>query len=172
MTSKSVVRPAVPEDKAEIWRMLRLIHEENAMFSLSSEKVDFYLERMLHPEQIGESDYGPRGFIGVIGPVGALEGCIMFTLGTEWYSDEWSLHERLNFVDPQHRASDHAKELITYAKDCADRIGIKLVIGVLSTKRTAAKVRLYERQLTPAGAFFVYPTPNNVSPPAKLYRVK
>jgi hypothetical protein len=49
---------------------------------------------------------------------------------------------------------------------------IKLMIGVLSTKRAAAKVRLYERQLTPAGAFFVHPPPANIEPPRHLYRTR
>ena len=128
---------------------------ENGMFSLSDRKVDYYITRLLHPESIAQDDTGPRGFIGVIGPVGALEGCIMLTVGSVWYSDDWTLDEHINFVDPAYRNSNHAKDLIEYAKNCADRIGIPLVIGVLSTERTAAKVRLYGRYLTPAGAFFV-----------------
>jgi GNAT superfamily N-acetyltransferase len=89
-----------------------------------------------------------------------------------WYSDTWTLDEHLNFVDPAHRSSSHAKALISYAKHCADQIGIRLVIGVLSTKRTKAKVRLYERQLTPAGCFFVHPAPADVAPPTRLHRTQ
>lgn len=172
MTSPSIVRPAVPHDKPEIWRLFRMLHGENAMFAISDTKVDYYIDRLLHPASIAPTDTGPRGFIGVIGPVGALEGCIMLTVGSVWYSEEWSLDEHLNFVDPSHRASNHAKALISFAKDCADKVGVRLVIGVLSTKRTAAKVRLYERQLTPAGAFFVHPAPPDVSPPRQLYRTQ
>lgn len=170
MTSESIVRSATPEDKAEIWRLFRLLHQENAMFAICEPKVDYYIDRLLHPETIKLDDTGPRGFIGVIGPVGALEGCIMLTVGTMWYSEEFTLDEHLNFVDPEHRASNHAKALIRYAKDCSDKIGVRLVIGILSTKRTAAKVRLYERELVPAGAFFIHPSPPDVCPPIKLYR--
>lgn len=170
MTSPSIVRPAVPGDEREIWRLLNLLHDENAMFSISPTKVQFYLDRLLRPHTIAPDDTGPRGFIGVIGPVDALEGCIMLTVGSVWYSEDWTLDEHLNFVDPVHRASNHAKALISFAKDCADKIGIRLVIGVLSTKRTAAKVRLYERLLTPAGAFFVHPAPDDIHSPTRLYR--
>lgn len=170
MTSPSVVRPAVPEDKSEVWRLFRLLHQENAIFTISEPKVEYYIDRLLQPSVIKPDDIGPRGFIGVIGPVGSLEGCIMLTVGSVWYSEEWSLDEHLNFVDPSHRSSDHAKALIDFAKTCAEKVGVRLVIGVLSTKRTAAKVRLYERRLTPAGCFFIHPAPDNVSPPTKMYR--
>lgn len=172
MTSVSTVRPACPADRAELWRLLRLLWSENAMFAISERKIDFYLDRLLHPENITADDIGPRGFIGVIGPVGALEGAIMLTVGSTWYSEEINLDEHFNFVDPTHRNSSHAKALISFAKHCATEAGVKLVIGVLSTKRSAAKVRLYERQLTPAGAFFVFPAPDDVSPRTRLYRTQ
>lgn len=170
MSSPSVVRPAVPEDRGEVWRLFKLLHSENAIFPISDTKVDYYINRLLHPETIAPDDTGPRGFLGVIGPVGALEGCIMLTVGSVWYSEAWSLDEHLNFVDPAHRASNHSKALIQFAKDCADQVGIRLVIGILSTKRTKAKVRLYERQLTPAGCFFIHPAPDEIAPPSRLYR--
>ena len=153
--------------------MFNLLHSENAMFSISTPKVQYYLDRMLRPETIAPDDTGPRGFIGVIGPIGALEACIMLTVGSVWYSEDFTLDEHLNFVDPAYRSSNHAKALIGYAKHCSDQIGIRLVIGVLSTKRTAAKVRLYERQnLTPCGAFFVHPAPDNVAPLTRLHRTQ
>lgn len=163
MPSHSVVRPATADDYVEVWRLFRALWTENAMFSISEQKVDYYITRLLHPETIGPTDTGPRGFIGVIGPVGALEACIMLTVGSVWYSEDWTLDEHLNFVDPAHRQSEHAKALISYAKHCADKIGIRLVIGVLSTHRTAAKVRLYGQMLTPSGAFFVHPAPQGGS---------
>jgi hypothetical protein len=172
MTSPSIVRPAVPEDKPEVWRLFKLLHRENGLFPIAEHKVDYYIDRCLHPGDIKADDLGPRGFIGVIGPVGALEGCIMMTVGTHWYSEAWTLDEHLNFVDPAHRASQHAKALIGFAKHCSDQIGVQLVIGVLSTKRTAAKVRLYERMLTAAGCFFIHPPPADVQPPARLHRTR
>lgn len=177
MTSPSTVRTAVPEDESEIWRLFRMLHAENAMLPISDRKVQHHIDRMLHPESITLDDTGPRGIIGVIGEVGSLEGAIMLAFGSMWYSEVITLDEFLNYVDPTHRASNHAKALIGYAKHITDQIRlthdeVKLVIGILSTKRTAAKVRLYERQLTPAGAFFLYPAPDNLEAPERLYRTR
>jgi len=175
MTSPSIVRAAVPEDESEIWRLFRLLHAENAMFPISETKVQYHISRLLRPNEIAPDDLGVRGVIGVIGPVGALEGAIVLAFGSLWYSDVITIDEYLNFVDPKHRASNHAKTLIEYAKRVVDATRdvhpeLKLLIGILSTKRTAAKVRLYQRQLVPCGAYFVYPAPDEVSPLGHLYR--
>ena len=176
MTSPSIVRTATYEDKAEVWRLFRACHAENGLQPMSEKKVDYYIDRLLNPDNITLEDNGPRGVIGVIGGK-KLEGCIMLSFGTLWYSDEINMDEYLNFVDPDHRKSNHAITLISYAKHMVDQIRVahkdfKLTIGVLSTKRTAAKVRLYERSLVPAGCFFVYPAQENIDPPRSLYRVK
>lgn len=146
------------------------------MLPIAEKKVDYYIDRLLDPANIAANDTGPRGLIGVIGEK-KLEGAIMLSFGSPWYSDELTMDEFLNFVDPDHRCSNHANTLIDYAKHMVDQIRIKhpsfkLVIGVLSTKRTAAKVRLYERKLTPSGAFFTYPAPDNIEPPRHLYRTR
>lgn len=174
MSCESVVRAAVTNDKSEIWRMFKMCHAENGMLPMSEKKVDYHIDRLLDPSNIAADDYGPRGMIGVIGNE-RLEGAIMLGFGSTWYSDEINMDEYLNFVDPAHRASNHAKTLIGYAKHMVDQIRLKhenfkLMIGVLSTKRAAAKVRLYERQLTAAGAYFIYPAPDNIEPPSHLYR--
>jgi len=170
MSSPSIVRPAGPADEPEIWRLFNLMHKENGLFKMSVPKVQYYLDRVLYPEKIAGMDAGPRGFIGVIGAAGALEGVIMLVLGAAWYSDEISLDDAVNFVDPAHRESNHAKALIAYAKHMVDEVRLghptfRMIVGVLSTKRTAAKIRLYERmQLAPIGAFFAYPPPADFEP--------
>src|SRR3984885_11042218 len=143
MPSPSLVRSAKPSDKPEVWRLFRACWSENGMLPISERKVDHYIDRFLDPSSITASDDGPRGLIGVIGEE-KLEGAIMLGFGSPWYSDEITMDEYLNFVDPNHRASDHAKTLIAYAKYMVDQIrlthvNLKLIIGVLSTKRTAAK---------------------------------
>jgi hypothetical protein len=175
MTSPSIVRPAVPEDEQELWRLFRLHHEENALFPLSEPKVQYYLDRVLHPERIADGDTGPRGIIGTIGKVGALEGAIMLVLGSAWYSDAITMDDTLSFVDPAHRRSNHATTLIAYARHVVDEIrkahaDFRMILGVLSSKRTAAKIRLYERQLTPIGAFFMYPAPPEFEPLRGAFR--
>lgn len=156
MNSPSIVRKATPEDRRGIWELFDMVHEENAILNQSKPKVDWLLDRILHPERIPEWDNGTRGFIGVIGPPERLEGLILLCLGSLWYSDDIILEEYVNFVHPDHRNSNHAKTLVGYARHLADKTGIPLLIGIVSNHRTAAKVRLYRRQLPEAGAFFLY----------------
>jgi hypothetical protein len=136
---------------------------------MSERKVDYHIDRLLNPENIKADDAGPRGLIGVIGTPEHLEGVIMLAFGSQWYSDEITLDEYLNFVDPEHRASNHAKTLIRYAKYMVDQLrpshpSMRLIIGVLSTIKTATKVRFYETILgTPCGNFWAYPPPPEVA---------
>lgn len=169
MNSPSIVRAATKEDKREIWRLFKLLHKENGLSPMSERKVDYHIERLLNPENIKADDNGPRGLIGVIGTPEHLEGVIMLAFGSQWYSDEITLDEYLNFVDPAHRASNHAKTLIKYAKYMVDQLRpmhptMRLIIGVLSTIQTTAKVRFYETILgTPCGNFWAYPPPPEVA---------
>lgn len=156
MTSTSIVRKATPADRSGVWELFRLLHEENGIFNLSEHKLNWLLDRILSPESIPEGDTGTRGFMGVIGPVGALEGFILMVLGSFWYSDDIILEEYANFVHPHHRKSNHAKVLLSYSRHLADSVDVPLVIGIISNIRTAAKVRLYRRQLPEAGSFFLY----------------
>lgn len=156
MTSPSIVRKAVPGDRDSIWELFHLLHEENGIFQISEHKINYLLDRVLYPERISEADTGLRGFMGVIGPVGKLEGLLVMVLGSFWYSDEIIFEEYANFVHPDHRKSNHAKTLLAYSRHMADNVNIPLCIGIVSNVRTAAKVRLYRRQLPEAGNFFLY----------------
>lgn len=162
MSSPSVVRAAKPDDRTELWRLFKLHHAENALFPLSERKVEYYLDRSLHPEKITADDAGPRGIVGVIGEPNSLEGAVMLILGSPWYTESIAMDDCMNFVDPAHRRSDHAKALISYSKYLVDRVRVghpdfRMLLGVVSTERTAAKIRLYSRLLEPVGAFFMYP---------------
>lgn len=153
----SIVRRATPKDYKGIWELFRLLHQENGIFTLSVPKLDWLLNRILHTDEIPPEDPGLRGYMGVVGPEGGhLEGFILLVLGSYWYSDDIILEEYANFVHPDHRRTDHAKTLLGYAKYLSDKIGIPLSIGIISNNRTAAKVRLYRRQLPESGAFFLY----------------
>lgn len=162
--SPSIVRAARPEDETELWKLFHLMHEETAIFPLDENKVQDYLRRVLYPETIPISDTGPRGIIGVIGSPARLEAAIMLVLGSVWYSSAVTLMDALNFVHPAYRQSNHAKTLICYGKNMVDEIrkvhsDFQMMIGVVSTKRTQAKIRLFRRQMVEAGAVFVYPPP-------------
>lgn len=157
MNCQSIVRRAVVADYDGVWELFRLLHAENAMLSMSKPKIDWMLDRIFRCDQLPPTDMGLRGYMGVIGPVGGqLEGFILLTISSFWYSDDLILEEYANFVHPSHRKSNHAKTLVGYAKYLSDRISIPLLIGIISNTRTAAKVRLYRRQLPEVGAFFYY----------------
>ena len=169
MTSPSIVRAALPADEDQLWSLFRLMHRESGIYPLSEPKVGDYLRRVLHPETIPSDDTGPRGIIGVIGQPSKLEAAIMLVLWSVWYSSTITLMDALNFVHPEFRASHHAKALISYSKRMTDEVrkidpDFQMVIGIVSTKRTQAKIRLIRRQMVECGAVFVYPTPAGYEP--------
>jgi hypothetical protein len=130
MTQLSIVRPATPKDEPEIMNLCRLLHQENGLFSLDEPKVKDFIWRALNPDKLAANDFGPRGIIGVIGKEGDLEGMIYMLISQFWYSSDFHLEELFNFVRKDCRASHHAKNLITYAKSCAIRTNLPLLIGV------------------------------------------
>lgn len=156
MTCPSIVRLAKPADRQEIWRLFLQGHRENGMFSLAPEKVDWFLTRALSPELIPVWDTGPRGAIGVIGDVGALEALVFVTIGTYWYSHDRHLEEFIVYVDPECRKSMHARALVKWMKEQSDLTGLRLVTGVVSNERTESKCALYSRMLPKVGEFFLY----------------
>ena len=69
------------------------------------------------------------------------------------------MEERAIFVHPDFRSAKggRAAKLCKFAKETADRMEMPLMIGVLSNSRTAAKIRMYERQFgSPTGVYFLY----------------
>ena len=163
MTSK--IRVAGPKDYDEVWRLLMLGHDENALFPLSPGKVKWFVNRMLDPDSIPPEETGVRGIIGVVGEVGSLEGLAFIITGEFWYTEAKHLEELIIFVDPEHRRSDHAKSLLNWAKSLPDTTGLPLLTGILSNDRVEAKCRLYQRILPKIGEFFfVSPKGGNVMP--------
>lgn len=150
-----VVRMAQARDEDDIMNLCRLLHEENGQFQMSDEKVRAALRQAF--ERRG-------GVIGVIDGPNGLEGMILLHIGQIWYSDDWMLEEMFNFVHPNFRkGSSRVRALVEFAKGCSERLSkeaghsIPLMIGVLSSKRTAAKVRIYESMGLPnSGAYFIY----------------
>jgi GNAT superfamily N-acetyltransferase len=166
MSSPSIVRIAGPKDYDEVWRLLMLSHDENAIFPLAEDKVRWFVGRALYPESIPPDDTGFRGVIGVIGPVGSLEGLVFLTVSSYWYTHAKNVEELMIFVDPGHRISDHAKALIAFMKTQVELTGIPLVTGVMSAHRTQAKCRLYQRMLPKIGEFFYMAPKGSIVPPA------
>src|SRR4051812_33232825 len=163
MTCPSVVRIAQPADRQEIWRLFLQGHRENGQFTLAPEKVDWFLNRALHPETIAEWDDGPRGVVGVIGDVGGLEALVVVFVGGYWYTHDKHLEEYIVYVDPECRRSHHARALVSWMKQQSDGVRLPLVTGIISNERTEAKVALYERMLPKIGAFFLYGNKGSVA---------
>lgn len=158
-SSPPVVRKAVPDDEESIWELFHIMHEETGAFPIDYQKVQFLLNRILYSDRIPPGDLGLRGYMGVIGPVGNIEAFTLMLIGSYWYSSQWTLEELANFVHPDHRkGTHHAETLLKYDKHLSDKLKIPLIIGVISNKRTEAKVRLYKRHFAQAGAFFIHNT--------------
>lgn len=169
MSCLSIVRPAVPADHQEVWRLFLQGHKENGMFELAVEKVDWFLNRALRPDLIPEWDTGPRGVIGVIGPVGSLEGLVFVTISSYWYSHQKHLEEFIVYVDPECRRSRHVYALVSWMKEQSEQTKLPLLTGIVSNHRTAEKVRLYERMLPKVGAFFLYGGKGSVAASTAAY---
>lgn len=151
------VRIAGLPDWDEVFRLLVEGHEENGMFPFDPDRLDWWLRRMLDPNSLPLSDTDPRGVIGVIGEPNHLEAIAFLVIGRLWYSTQRHLEEFIVYVDPEHRHSTHHKSLIEWMKQQSRLTGLRLMTGILSLQpRTEAKVRLYQRYLPKAGAFFYF----------------
>ncbi len=155
MTSPSVVRMATEADAPALKQICALLHEENGLLPLDENVLEELIFSAVTGTPTPTFELPPK--IGVIGDPGVIEGSICMRVGRMWYSQKLILEELWNFVHPSHRKSEHAKSLIEFSKKCQNAAGVPLLIGVLSTTRTKAKLRLYERQLGEmAGGFFLY----------------
>lgn len=150
------VRIALPSDSDQIYKILvEGLYNENGAFSLSEQKVKNFIISAIT---------GQGGIIGLIKEDGEIAGIVGMTLGQFWYSDDWHIEEYFNFVRPEYRKhsfgeftrSNYAKDLITFSKYCAEKMGIILNMGIISTTRTESKCKLYQRSLTPVGMFFMH----------------
>lgn len=153
-TRPTNVRAATVRDAEAIYNLCVQAYEENGWLSINPLKVRIAVERILRRE-----DGDIRGVIGVIdGDPGSrtVVGAVALVLDTFWYSDEWFVSERFCFVAKGHRKTTYAKDLIQFAKWFSDECKLPLEMGVLSTHRTEAKVRLYKRQLKYVGGFFAH----------------
>lgn len=147
MTNCPDVRLALPEDRDAIQNLTTMLHGENGLFAISPGKVERMLDRYYRRE---------GAVIGVIGEPGAPVATIYLGVDQLIYTDDWSLTEQWNFVHPDHRRSNYARQLIAYAKQVSDGMKMPLLIGILTNKRTEAKVRLYEQMLEKVGGYFIY----------------
>ena len=149
ITRPPSVRVAIPSDENEIMRSMRAAFEEQPIFPLDEQRMR---------DRIRMCTQRKGGVVGVIdGPKG-IEGYLIAVLSQYWYTDAWHLEELSNFVHPDYRRSTHAKDLISFAKWFAEQMSVPLIMGILSTQRLDAKIRLYQRQVKHVGAVFAFNT--------------
>jgi len=146
-----VVRTGVEDDFNEVMGMLMRAATENAVVPPDVQKF---------AEVVWGALIRKTGICGVIGDVGGtLQGAVLLSMGEMWYSRELILEEKIIYVEPEFRAAKggRARKLAEFAKMTAKELGIPLAIGVMSSTRTEAKIRLYERVFgKPSGVYFLY----------------
>jgi hypothetical protein len=147
------VRFATVADADGVMACLRVMHEENGLFALAEDRVRDLIRLAVDDR----AELTKRPIIGVIGPPGDIEATICLTLARLYYTDEYHLADMWNFIRPDCRRKMHIRALLQFAMECSDRVGVPLMSGVVSNKRTEAKVRIYRKHFGPySGAFFVY----------------
>lgn len=158
MIEKPQVRIATAHDKPGMVSLLHAMWEENGVASLSVPKMLQALDRGLARD---------RSIIGVIEKDGIIMGSIGLFVSSMWYSDDYHVEDLWNFVHPAHRHSSYARDLLNFAKKTCESLDTQLLIAVLSSTRTQAKVRMYEKIYGPSlGAIFCWPAVSAQRPPA------
>jgi hypothetical protein len=151
MSDEIKVRIGTPEDVHSLMELAMLACDENGFVAPNPMK----LLNEIYPALTLQS-----GIVGVIGAPGEKpEAAILLRVGHVWYSDNPVLEERAIFVHPDFRSAKggRAAKLCRFAKETSDKMQLPLMIGVLSNDRTAAKIRMYERQFgAPTGVYFLY----------------
>ena len=144
------IRLATPEDEEQVFDFLMTLHAENALFPVSPEKVR---------DAIKHATDRRGGVIALIeGDDGRIEASLGAVVEPWWYTTAPSLNEVWNYVRADCRQTNHAKRLIEFGKVLADQhlCGIPFFMGIISTERTEAKMRLYGRQLQQIGGMFAH----------------
>ena len=150
----TVVRFATPTDIESLMSCLRMMHEENGLFSLDENRVRAVIARALNPNP-PPNDMPP--LIGVIGSPGDVEATICLILNQLYYTEDWHMTDLWCFIRPDCRKKNLIEELLEFAKTSAAGVHLQFFTGVISNKRTEAKVRIFSRHFgKPLGAAFLY----------------
>jgi GNAT superfamily N-acetyltransferase len=155
------IRLADEHDEFEIFKLCSMMHSEQPYHPLEWDRV---------VPMVRLATSRTRGIIGVIGERHDLKAAIFLLLDQIWYSNDWQLLEFFNYVRPEARRSSYARDLIKYAKTCADSLNVDLTVGVFSNIRTDQKCRLYGRLIPKMGEFFSYSPPGRVAQKEAAFR--
>ena len=99
-----------------------------------------------------------HGIVGIVDEE-PIRAAALLRVDPIWYNKakNWIV-ERAIFVHPEARAAKggRARILCDWVKQVQGGLDMPLIIGILSSERTEAKVRLYERKFgKPAGAYWI-----------------
>jgi hypothetical protein len=152
MTPELTIRLATPDDMHPVMKLAIQACEDNGF-------LDF--NPALLAQEVWPALHQDHGLMALIGPgnVSEIQGFVLLRVGKMFYSERPCLEEKCLWVHPDHRAArgGRARKLLEFTKRTADALQLPLIIGILSTKRAAGKVKLYERMWgQQAGAFFIY----------------
>jgi GNAT superfamily N-acetyltransferase len=130
-------------DLPRVFDLLRALHAETQVAPLVEDRLVQFVLDVFERGAIGVSLNGRAEIVGVCG----------LLPDTPWFSDRIMVRDMWLFVAPGARRQPHARALLRWAKTYARALGAPLVVEVQGGRRTAAKVRLYRRELGPvAGA--------------------
>jgi len=145
------IRLGTTEDMDEIMQLAAAAAKENGLLEANPE----LLVRAVWPKLNLQT-----GLIGCIGkPGGKIEGMVVLQIGKLFYSNETCLEELVLYVHPDYRNAKggRAHKLVEFSKSSAEKLGLPLLIGVLSSAKTEQKCKLYERVLGPAsGKYWIH----------------
>lgn len=151
--NEPVVRYATPADYPQIIALSEDLHAENG-----HQEIDYDIAELAIMEGINRK----QSIIGVIGDVGKIEGIIFLRFAAFWYGRQMYMEELFCYVPPEYRKTPNARTLLSFAKHAADRLDLPLMIGVLSSHRTKAKLQLYHKHFgEPVGGYFFLHDPKN-----------
>jgi hypothetical protein len=155
----ATVRAAVPADEAALLELLMLDVKENAEQVAPPDEGRIMAHIMHCTRRKG-------GIAGVIdGPDGKPVACNLLVNCQWWWSNSWYYQELVLFVHPEHRKSNHLRDLLNFQRWVSDAqtkgfgYRVYLMCGVLGVSHVREKIMLYRRKFRQAGAVFVYPSP-------------
>lgn len=147
------VRIAVKSDERAIFDLLMTkAAEEGALAPVNDYKV-------LNAIKTATDRKG--AVIGIIEENGEIAASIGLVMGQWWYSEAWHYEDLWSYVHPEYRRVrrgnvNFAQMLLQFAKWWSEQAGLPVMLGIASSIRTAAKIRLYMRQLPLIGAAFLW----------------